>query len=249
MHAYIDPATIVVINLDRSTDRLATFRRDNAHLGPVRRFSAIAGANVDRAELQRRAVISADLDYSDGALGCALSHFALWQDIAGGTRTVTVCEDDAILAHDFVETGNRRLAALPDGWDIVLWGWNFDSWLVFQILPGRPAFLMHGKQPVTSADLAAAESLPASPQLFRLYRACGTLSYTISPKGAAGMLARCRPLRPYPILMPEIKLRLANRGIDLMMSAMYPQMQAYVSLPPLAVSPHVKAVSTIPRRV
>jgi glycosyl transferase, family 25 len=244
MDAYIDPATIVVINLDHCVDTLEAFRRRNAHLGPVRRFPAVAGAVLDRAELQDRGVIAGDIDYSDGALGCALSHVALWQEIACGTRMVTVCEDDAVFAGDFVATANARLAALADGWDIVLWGWNFDSWLVFQVLPGRPACLVHGTGSVTDADLGAASHASASPQLFRLDRACGTLCYTISPNGAARMLAHCRPLRPLPIFLPELRVNVANSGIDLMMSTAYSQMRAYVSVPPLAISPNLNADST-----
>jgi hypothetical protein len=111
---------------------------------------------------------------------------------------------------------------------------------VIQVLPGRPAFLLNGKEPVTAARLAAAANLPASPQLFRHYRACGSLCYTISHNGAAQMLAHCKPLRPLSIAMPEVGLSVKNRGIDLMMSAVFPRMLAYVSLPPLAISPNVK---------
>ena len=47
MDAYIDPGSIVVVNLDRYPDRLAGFLDRNAHLGPVRRFPAVAGADAD----------------------------------------------------------------------------------------------------------------------------------------------------------------------------------------------------------
>jgi hypothetical protein len=73
------------------------------------------------------------------------------------------------------------------------------------------------KKPVTAENLAAAAQASASPQLFRLYRACGTLCYTISTKGAAGLLVRCRPLQPLQVVMPEVRLSVPNRGIDLAM--------------------------------
>jgi len=244
MDAYIDPATIVVINLDHSVRTLEAFHDRNAHLGPVRRFPAVIGADADRAELRTSGIITDDLNYMDGALGCALSHLSLWRGVARGTRALTVCEDDAIFATDFVVTANSRLAALPDGWDIVLWGWNFDSSLVFQVLPGQPAFLMHRERPPTADDLTAASRAPASPQLFRLNRACGTLCYTIAPKGAARLLAHCTPLRPLRIRILEAAATWPNCGIDVMMSAFYPQLQAYVSLPPLSISPNVVAAST-----
>jgi GR25 family glycosyltransferase involved in LPS biosynthesis len=244
MDAYIDPGSIVVVNLDRYPDRLAGFLDRNAHLGPVRRFPAVAGADADRTALRADGIITDDLNYADGALGCALSHLTLWRQVAAGTRALTVCEDDAVFAADFLATANARLAALPQGWDIVLWGWNFDSSLVFQVLPGLPAFLLHRERPPTAGDLYAAAQAPASPQLFRLNRACGTLAYTVSPKGAAQLLAHCTPLRPLRIPVLEAATTWPNTGIDMMMSAFYAQLQAYVSVPPLAISPNAVANST-----
>jgi GR25 family glycosyltransferase involved in LPS biosynthesis len=210
----------------------------------VRRFPAVLGADIDRTELQADGVIEGDIDYSNGALGCALSHLTLWREIAAGTQPVTVCEDDAVFAQDFVPTANARLTALPDGWDIVVWGWNFDSWLVFQVLPNQLVCLLHGEGSITAADLQAAAHAPASPQLFRLDRACGTLCYTISPAGAARMLAHCTPLRTLPVFLPQIPTVVRNCGIDVMMSTIYPLLQAYVSVPPLAISPNINAQST-----
>jgi GR25 family glycosyltransferase involved in LPS biosynthesis len=244
MDAFIDPATIVVINLDHSVQTLEAFRGRNAHLGPVRRFPAVLGADLDRAFLRASGVISGDVNYSDGALGCALSHFALWGEIAEGNRPITVCEDDAVFAADFTAIGNARIAALPDGWDIVLWGWNFDGWMVFQALPGGPACLVHNDRFLTAEDFAAASGTAASPRLFRLDYACGTLCYTISPQGAARMLDYCRPIRPLSVLLPEARAKLPNLGVDLMMSSTYSRTQSYVSVPPLVISPNLKANST-----
>jgi GR25 family glycosyltransferase involved in LPS biosynthesis len=240
----IDAVSIVVVNLDRSADALAAFRTRNAHLGPVRRFPAVAGADADRAGLRASGVIAGDLNYTDGALGCALSHLRLWRDVAHATRALTVCEDDAVFAADFLTIANARLAALPQGWDIVLWGWNFDSSLVFEVLPGHPAFLTHRERTPSADDLAAAAGGPAAAQLFRLKRACGTLCYTVSPAGAARLLTFCTPLRPLWIPVPEVAGSWPNRGIDLMMSALYAQIQAYVAVPPLAISPNVVSDST-----
>lgn len=58
------------------------------------------------------------------------------------------------------------------------------------------------------------------------------------------MLAHCRPLRPLWFFLPETQDDVPNCGTDLMMSTIYSQMQAYVSVPPLAISPNINANST-----
>jgi hypothetical protein len=122
------------------------------------------------------------------------------------------------------------------------WGWNFDSTLVYQVLPGQPAFLMHHASPPTADDLVAASDAPASPQLFPLNRACGTLGYTISPLDAGRLLAFCTPLRPMRLYEQEAAATWTSRGIDLMMSVFYPRLRAYVSVPPLGLRPIARPI-------
>jgi hypothetical protein len=50
-----------LINLDRSTDRLAAFAARNQPLLPIRRFPAIDGATVSRADLVERGVFAPDV--------------------------------------------------------------------------------------------------------------------------------------------------------------------------------------------
>jgi glycosyl transferase, family 25 len=66
-----EPAlNIHLVNLDRSTDRLATFRAVNSHVMPhITRFPAIDGKTVTRATGVEQGIIAPDLGYKDGALG------------------------------------------------------------------------------------------------------------------------------------------------------------------------------------
>ncbi len=68
-----------VINLDRDDERLRQFSETNGHVTKFTRFSAVDGRKSDRAALQREGIISHDLTYNNGQLGCALSHIALWR--------------------------------------------------------------------------------------------------------------------------------------------------------------------------
>ncbi len=239
----VDAAAMVVINLDRAAATLARFRAVNACLGPVRRFRAVEGAACDRAALEQAGVIEPASTVTDGMLGCILSHRALWQETLASGRALTVCEDDAVLAADFPGRAGALLEGLGGDWDIVLWGWNFDSTLALRLLPGVRSYVMHdgldAAAGVTPADLAAG---PA--RLYPLERAMGTLCYTISPAGAARLLAHCTPIRQMALCFQETAVAFVNVGIDTMMAATYPALRAHVSLPPLAVSPNDAAAST-----
>ena len=61
-----------LLNLDRSSDRLALFRARNPHLAGIERVSAVDGRLADRRRLIEHGIMSPDLNYSDGAVGCAM---------------------------------------------------------------------------------------------------------------------------------------------------------------------------------
>ena len=90
-----------LINLDRSVARLAEFQKRNGHLHHVIRFAAVDGKSIDRDRLIEDGLISHDLGYSEGAVGCALSHIALWKLSIDQNRPITIAEDDAVFARDF----------------------------------------------------------------------------------------------------------------------------------------------------
>jgi GR25 family glycosyltransferase involved in LPS biosynthesis len=45
--------------------------------------------------------------YTRGALGCALSHFALWDQAVATNQITTVCEDDVISAMNGLDYSAR----------------------------------------------------------------------------------------------------------------------------------------------
>lgn len=114
-----------VINLDRSPDRMAAARARFQAVGvDVTRFAAIdATANPDlvaasvdqdlfRAFMRRTA--------EPGEVGCALSHFALWETLAtGDVEALLILEDDAVPTDDFAVI-EQIVDALPDDWELCL---------------------------------------------------------------------------------------------------------------------------------
>jgi glycosyl transferase, family 25 len=153
-----------VINLDRSPERLAEFRSINRHLAGLSRAVAFDGSKLDLAELERQRLISADIRhpdyYSVGGIGLAVSQIALWE-LAIKTGTVlTMAEDDAIFHSRFDACAPDVIATLPPDWDLIVWGFNLDLFMCFEILPGVSSCLGQFEQDRTRAGIDAFQRQP-----------------------------------------------------------------------------------------
>ena len=239
---------IYVISLDRSAGRYASFLARNAHLGEITRARAVDGAVLDRADLCGRGLLRPDSAYSNGALGCALSHACLWQICAGSDTPMTIAEDDAVFRHDFHAAAASVIASLPPDWDYVQWAWNFNSILCIDLLPGITPCTLVGDLAQLRQNILRFQNSRGPAMPVRLLRSHGAPAYSVSPAGAAKLLRLCLPIRPGDVFFPVVNRTTRNDGIDMMMSLAYPQMQAYVSLPPLAVTENRRDLSTIQGR-
>ena len=241
---------IHVINLDRCKDRLLTFEKINSHLDlKFRRFPAVDGKDVARGPLVDRGIITADLCYSDGALGCALSHLALWDLAIEQNQSLTVCEDDAIFNRGFGVAAEMLIKELPENWHMILWGWNFDSVLLFDMIPGVSPCLGVFNQHRMRMGIDAYQSASLMPRPFRLVRAFGTVGYSVSPRGARAMKQHCLPLRNLEVFFPGLERVLPNSGLDIMLNDAYPRINAYVSFPPLILTRNLHSISTVQQEV
>ena len=240
---------IQLINLDRSKDRLLTFETINRHLNlKFLRFPAVDGKGLARGPLVDRGIITADLCYSDGSLGCALSHFALWDLAIERNQPLTVCEDDAIFNRGFEVSAEMLLKALPVNWHMILWGWNFDSVLLFDMLPGVSPCLGNFSQAQMRMGIEAFQAVRLTPRPFRLVRAFGTVGYTVSPMGARALKHRCLPLRNLGVFCPGLERVVLNTSIDIALNDAYPNIFAYVRFPPLIVTRNDHSISTVIER-
>lgn len=236
---------IRVINLDRTPERIKQFLARHPYL-PVERFAAVDGAAIDRSACVREGIIAADNDYKPGAIGIAMSHVSLWRQCAAGTTAFHIVEDDVVLRHDFQAVAQRLLDTL-DEWDVVLWGHNFD-WPV-QIRPAQGigiGVVQYDHQAVDETSVDSFRSDTVIPFLAPLYSAAGICCYSVSPSGAARMLADCLPIRGEAAeYLAKTGKSWNNTGIDVEMSRHYPKWRAYVAMPPVAVSYNDQSTSTI----
>ena len=226
-----------LINLDRDAERLQGFAAINNHLRGIIRFPAVDGRTLDLPTLTGDGIITPGIfdTYTAGRLGGALSHLALWDKAIATGETLTICEDDAILHPDFVAHSERLINQLPPGWDIILWGWNFNAALDFELLPGVTPCLALFEEAGARGAAAEFQRLPVAPQAFRLRQALGLPSYSVSSKGARVLREFCVPIRPMLLRLPGGR-RLRNIGIDCMMAGLYPEIRSFVSFPPLAIA-------------
>ena len=234
---------VKVISLERSTERRAEFRRRNFRLD-FEFFNAVDGAALSEETIAASGLFKPGLDYTRGAYGVALSHHTLWQQAIAGGEPLTIAEDDAVFREDFAETRAEFLARQPPGWDIVLWGWNFDAILALKLLPGVPVVMGFDQ----NAMRAAINGFPFTggmPLSFRLDTSFGIPAYSISPAGARKLTTRCFPLTDFSQPMPGMPNPVRNSGIDVAMAASYPACDAYVCFPPLVLTRNDHATSTI----
>jgi glycosyl transferase, family 25 len=114
----------LLINLDRSTDRLAQMQREFQRVGlAFERFPGVNGTDLPpsiRPYFCNAAgrIVS---PLQPGEIGCYASHLSVWQRVAAGTHgaVVLVCEDDIVLPDDLASLIDAAVAVAPEGWDMI----------------------------------------------------------------------------------------------------------------------------------
>jgi len=239
----VPQAPIKVISLVRTPERRALFARNNPDLAYAF-FDAVDGSTLTPADITASGLFQPGLNYRLGAYGITLSHYRLWQEAAAGDTPLTVAEDDAVFRADFTDRQAELLATLPDGWDYVAWGFNFDSVLTMRLPFGMPAIMSFSRNHVAGV-LQNFRSGTTPCNLCRLEVCFGLPAYTISPGGARRFLKELFPLRNYSRTFPLLPKPMANEGIDMAMNQLYAGGGCHVSFPPLVATPNDIAASTI----
>jgi len=235
---------IIVINLDRSPRKLEEFERANRGVIAFQRFAAVDGlALSSQDKLGADAILHPDLRYAPGAVGCALSHISLWKRAAQANEPLTICEDDAHFNKDFMRFAGEAVAKLARRFDLILWGWNFDSVLVFDLWGISSCAAIFNPGQMLDA-LEQFKTVNYIPTLYGLQRAYGLVCYTISPRGAATLLQQALPLRPMDVFFPGLNKTMPNTGLDVVLCSLYPAITALVSFPPLVLTKHERGRST-----
>jgi GR25 family glycosyltransferase involved in LPS biosynthesis len=229
-----------VITLDPQGARFAAFRAANPHL-PCHVAKAVRGADVSRAERLASGLVNAQaLDagaVSDGEIGCAASHRALWRESARHGLPFLILEDDVFTHPGLLQA----LAQIDFDFDIIFFAVNTDTILVTFSPEGVREFSNFEDRypsPARIKQILAQTNL-ARLSYRRLLNGFGTSCYLVSPQGAAKLADRSFPLRLDSVAidgMPGASVR--GTSIDRRMNALYPALRAFVLRPFLAWTPN-----------
>jgi len=234
-----------VISLQRTPERLETFAQQNSHL-TYSVFSAIEGAEV--SETSRLRFIDPNYIYRPGALGNAMSHQILWNEIVTQNKPMTICEDDAIFHKDFALLSQRIIETLPEDWDVCLWGFNLDS-LLYCFMPEKlSTCCMRFNQDDVRNNYPDYIKSDIQSAPFQLIQALGTICYSMSPKGAKIFLSQTQPIRRMNVFFPCLARDLENVALDISMNAFYGINKSYVAFPPLVITKNEIESSTVQSR-
>jgi glycosyl transferase, family 25 len=236
---------IKVINLQRSVARRENFNRDNAHLA-YEFVEACDGSKLTPEQIGDRRLFIPPLPFpSRGAYGAALSHLQMWERTIELDRPLTIAEDDAVFRHDFREASTALIAQLPQDWDFVLWGWNFDSILSLMSLAGVSPAVMVFDQDLLRENIAPFQASTIQAHPLGLDRCFGIPAYTISPAGARKFREQCFPMKNFEMFFPVLNRNIPNTGIDIAMARLYSVTGSFVAFPPLVATRNEHVSSTI----
>lgn len=224
-----------VINRDRHTDRWARCERLNGGVVDLVRFPAVDGRTVDRADLITQGFLIEPCTRTDQEMGSALSHCALWQQAVDSDETLTVIEDDTVLAGNFAAVARRMLSELPTDWDIIMWGWDPSEHLWAEIPEGVSVCRLEFHQAEMRKHIEVFRAGCRSHTAVRLRHCMGTPAYTITPAGARTMLDACLPMTDREVVVSCGGAVMNNPMIDADMNRVFPESRAYACLPPVAM--------------
>jgi len=236
---------VKVISLERSIERRNLFKNNNPYLD-YEFINGIDGKLLKNDDIYNLSNFINPLPFpSMGAYGAALSHLSLWDRAIEEKAPITIAEDDAIFRYDFHLRSEEIILQLPVDWDIVLWGWNFDSILsLLSMMSFSPAVVLFNQDMIrNNIDKFKLEKTNSYP--LRLDKCFGIPAYTISPKGAGLFKSLCFPLKNFELFFPVLNKNIPNTGIDIAMNKVYSTTASFVSFPPLAITKNEHNISTI----
>ncbi|HEV8678263.1 MAG TPA: tetratricopeptide repeat protein [Stellaceae bacterium] len=239
-----------VISLARRPDRRERFFRWNANKGfDIAVFDAVDGQKLRRDELVRNNLIEEGLAFSDGFLGSAMSHKALWETCVAQKRPIMVLEDDVFLPDSLKDWIGPSLAELRQRCDILYLGYNRDAivsfgyggsdWCNIAFEPSPVAFDHEARQHNSWSDRN-------SHCFVDMRLAWGIIAYMISPRGARLLLDHCFPMTgKIPVRMYGQGRVLIPYGIDGIMNTVIQRglIKARAVFPPLVIGPNEQADS------
>lgn len=241
-----------VISLARTPEKAKAFLDRTTITGlPFEVFQAVDGSKLSTAEALQQGLIAENVElYTPGAIGCAASHRALWQEAHRTNTNLLICEDDVTCRHD-IDAQIRAILATPGAWDVILLGYNTNTVLDVKVSAAFDFAGFFSNEYPTAAHLAAFARETTTVLTARLNNAFGLCAYLVSPEGARKLLTLF-PMDNRAVLIPGAKVKFGFDAftcstLDMLTNTLYPHINAYACIPPLALPLNdLKTSATVP---
>lgn len=230
---------IFVISLERSTERRDKFDSNNSKYIKYTYHNAVDGKLLNINDLNKEIFTKGSRNYSNGAVGCALSHLQLWDKCIELNLPIIIMEDDAIVSHNFNSHINNLMNNMvPKKWDIIQLNYNFDSVLSYNNTNYETCNCIFNQTKLTKNDIQIFVKSKINTTIAKLNHCFGTSAYIINPSGAKILKEKCFPLDNRILNIPFLN-NLMCGTIDGMMNSVYKDISAYVCIIPFVITPHI----------
>jgi len=230
---------IFVISLERSTDRKVVFDNYNSKYIKYTYHTAVDGKTVNIDMLDSTIFKKGSKNYSNTAIGCALSHLQLWEKCIELDKPIVIMEDDVIVSRDYNKHINNLMNNLvPKSWDIIQLNYNFDSVLSYNNTNYETCNCVFNKHKMTKTDITNFVNTKINTTIAKLNFSFGMSAYVINPNGAKKLRDLCFPLENRILYVPFLQ-KIMSFTIDCMMNTIYKDILAYVCIIPFVITPHI----------
>ena len=233
---------LLVISLKRTPERLRAFYTINKNAlvdWDIDVIDGIDGLEQEKINKHSRWVsASARENWTKGAIGSALSHIKAWRRCIELNQEVVIAEDDAVLASDLKckLEGLKIVQGLAKQTGLVLLGWNTDSLLQAELLPGLEMISLFEPIYPRLEQIKAIINSNRERHLCKLNQCFGLPAYWINPQIAKALLNACMPLQAEKNKMTRGIPEHLLLTLDGMLTNRYKNMNAKITIPPLALA-------------
>jgi GR25 family glycosyltransferase involved in LPS biosynthesis len=171
-----------VINLEHRKDRLESFKKNAPHLNDVAYvWKAINGRTMSLTSQIANLFENNDFKWKKSVMGCALSHFQLWQRLANDpiASSYLIMEDDVRLATNWLDVWRAGIDSIPADADVIYLG---------GVLPPNKAAFPTIVDPVSKYFARVAKNELFSPGRPRRYFHFCNYAYVMTRQGARKMM-------------------------------------------------------------
>ena len=229
-----------VISLKRTPGRLQAFFHRNEETLRDWKVHVIDGVDgiLHKELLRQSRLISSNVakGWTAGAIGSALSHMLGWRMCINIGAPLVIAEDDAILANNL----KGQLEVIPESQksakSFFLLGWNLDSLLQAEVLPGTELISLFEPAYPSENELRRLVNSSEARKSCALKRCFGLPAYRVTPDIAQTLLTRFNPLIAEQIEMGRGIPRHYSETLDGLLNNQYEEINAKIAFPPLALA-------------